>query len=384
MSFNAHNRKTLEQQLNRFPRSFRKRLRQLSGLDRRLGDLVVTFPAAAFALVSDYGTPDQRGQTVRLVRGGAGLRDVAKELGLPFWTRKLPPEAFRGRLEGIPDGPVFGARITNFVPEDPHAVADWLTWLIFAARTCDEDFALWVGGQRVAARAWSGAGPQALFPLAAYAWFSARDAELAGRDLVERPWAKNLAFTTAAGLAREWVDRVTLTASPKPKRRGPGRYSQRNGSGGYEFAVLQKRGELYAEGRAMQHCVASYVGLVESGQCLIFSVRLGAQRVATLEVRRRRSPRREFGIVQLQGPCNRPVTPGLRKAVEAWIEKHAIDPMAGATAGGPSVKVDPNRWRTIWRPYVEAKPWLARSGDMPSPDRLLLQAGQLSQVQSCQ
>lgn len=66
---------------------------------------------------------------------------------------------------------------------------------------------------------------------------------------------------------------------------------------------------LYAEGRAMRHCVYTYANLCWRGETTIWSLRLrvdsGEKRMATIEV----NPRKR-SIVQARGKCNQ--RPGTR------------------------------------------------------------------------
>lgn len=72
-------------------------------------------------------------------------------------------------------------------------------------------------------------------------------------------------------------------------------------NGEYTATALRSGLELFLEGRAMRHCVASYVREVMLGGTRIYSIRKGEDRVATLELH----PRGErFVPAQLKGPCN--------------------------------------------------------------------------------
>ena len=54
-----------------------------------------------------------------MVKEGRDLKRVARVLGLPLWTRRLPPEAFRAPFGDLPDGEVFNRKIVNLIPRDP-------------------------------------------------------------------------------------------------------------------------------------------------------------------------------------------------------------------------------------------------------------------------
>ena len=65
----------------------------------------------------------------------------------------------------------------------------------------------------------------------------------------------------------------------------------------HEFVALRTPTAIHAEGKAMHHCVASYVAAVVGGVSHIISVRKDEQRIATLELRDGR-------VAQLKGRFN--------------------------------------------------------------------------------
>ena len=145
----AKRERVIEKQIKRYAKGYQRRLRKLVKTSSRLGDLLYSFPAAAFAVVSGYGDHNRRGEAVVLVKDGADLRSVAVVLGLPTWTRRLPPEAFTEPLGNLPDNEAFNRKIVNFIPKEPAATAMWLNWLQAARAGCHEDFALWLAAQKI-------------------------------------------------------------------------------------------------------------------------------------------------------------------------------------------------------------------------------------------
>jgi hypothetical protein len=81
----------------------------------------------------------------------------------------------------------------------------------------------------------------------------------------------------------------------------------------YEFVALRTPTAIHAEGRAMHHCVASYVTAVLSGLTHIVSVRRDEQRVATLELY-------EGRIRQLKGRFNSLPAPGVLVAARQYAD----------------------------------------------------------------
>ena len=340
----------LETQIKRFERQYRKRLRKLTRRSSRLGDLLFTFPAAAFALVSGRADPDRRGTAVRLVLDGAPLDEVGKTLALPKWTRRLAPEAFALPLGVLPDNDRVNRQIPNLVPTQVDQLPAWLSTIGTAADVGDTNLAMWFARQKVYHDQPIWGVP--VEPLAVFAWYSAHRDTHGGR-MVPVIWQPKMRFATAVAALGAWFDRVVADLTRADQKRGPGRYSGKQKGGGYRFAQLRTAAELDEEGRAMNHCVGDYVHLVRSGECLIYSVRRGNQRMATLELRWSKGRHRAPVINQLQGYANQPVDRDLRRAVDAWLVGHG-----GVMPATPSfidnVSLDTTRWKAFWQPYVNA------------------------------
>ena len=78
--------------------------------------------------------------------------------------------------------------------------------------------------------------------------------------------------------------------------------------------------ELFEEGQAMRHCVASYAGSCSSGRTSIWSLRKTIEtgrviRLATIEVSNMRGT-----IVQVRGRCNRLPSKGELAILQGWSE----------------------------------------------------------------
>lgn len=342
----------IDAEVKRYPRAYQRRLRKFASVSPRMADLLVSFPAVAFALVSGYADADRRGAAVGKVKSGAPLSQVAQALGLPLWLRKLPPEAFIVPLEGVPHGDErFERSIVQFIPKAPEVMAGWLCWLIAANRACGSRFALWMASRRIYYRMYD-ASCESVLPLAAYAWFSARPREVRARELIRRPWQPSMGYRKAVEEAGTWVGRLADEARLPVRRRGPGRYSRRNAMAGLQFVVLQTAGQLADEGDVMDHCVGSYASKVATGGCIIISIRSGRQRLATMElVPRRVDPHKRYGLAQLQGPSNTRPTASVCRVVHDWLGRHAHDPFASDALACDS-GVDGGVWDGLWAPYV--------------------------------
>ena len=83
----------IEKRLRRFPLRHRPAVKAMAERHLHLADLAITFPALLFALAVPRSGFDST-PIIGAVIAGAPLRDLALQVGLPMWSRKLMPEAF--------------------------------------------------------------------------------------------------------------------------------------------------------------------------------------------------------------------------------------------------------------------------------------------------
>lgn len=87
----------------------------------------------------------------------------------------------------------------------------------------------------------------------------------------------------------------------------------------YMIKVPEDLAEIVEEGRAMRHCVGSYVGMVAEGHTSIYFLRtLDNKRVGTIEVNDGR-------VVQVFGPCNSVLDREAQNFVLEWAKQHGLD-----------------------------------------------------------
>ncbi len=153
-----------------FQPTCRRFVADLTRCSPALEDLCDSFPALLFALATGYATPARRERTFELILAGAPLREAADVLGVPWWLRKLPPQAFMAPLPRLPAEPEFTFRITGMIPREPRLTPTWLMRVTHAVEACGPDYALWLARQSELA-----APPEEFFMyLAAWAWFGER------------------------------------------------------------------------------------------------------------------------------------------------------------------------------------------------------------------
>jgi hypothetical protein len=340
----------LESQIRRFPRSFRRRLRKLVRGSSRLGDLLYSFPGLAFVLAAGGRAHDARGRAVKLVKDGQSLSKVAAALDLPLWMRRLPPEAFGEPFGTVPGSEGFVRRIVNEIPDKPDRMAMWLRWVLFGAEACGESFALWLARQRIYQAEDVERVP--LLPLAAFAWFSLEEGGGPARGLIAKPWYGTMRFRVAVEETRCWLERVVLDYCRAGGGATNGNWFKTRKVAGYRFMPLLTPGELIEEGGKMNNCVATYAAKAAEGACLIYSIRRGGRRVATMEIQPRGGTP---VIVQLWAAGNTNAGEDAWRAANGWLSKQGGYPLAGGNAFVHAALV-PSRWEAIWRPFWEATP----------------------------
>ncbi len=341
--------------LSRYHPSVRPALRRLVS-SPRAADVARVFPALAYELAIRRSTATQRHKALVLIEAGTEIKDVARTLGVPMWLRRLPPEAFDGDAIAYPRAELFSRRITNHLPLDVSESAMWLRSVTFAARACNDFFAIWLAQQNVFHTT---ADPERLFSaLAAYAWYSTAENTRA-HSLIVVPWRPEMAFDTAVCAAKCWLNRIRLVLQ---LREGvlTDPWLQRGEAMGLTFQPLLDGDDLLAEAHAMQNCADQYADRLARDKCRLFSVRRRGQRVATLEI----GPHlREAGVLtvtQLKARHNMPAALEIWQASHLWLSQQ---PQLRRTPpiAIPDRPFDGAIWQSIMAPYRLAQrgaPWL--------------------------
>lgn len=347
---------TLEGLMARFHGRRRTAVRRLAQRSPRLADLALTFPAALYALASRHGTPKRRERALALIEAGAPLREVSAALDLPLWLRRLPPDAFSGKLGAIPASDVFARRIANHLPTPSDHSAFWLKSVLFGARACDDAFALWLAQQSV----FHDEGePEHLFGLiAAYAAISAGPPSRA-KSLIVVPWRPEMAIDTAVCAAKSWLNRMRLVLQ---LREGviSDPWLEPGEARGYEFVPLLDDNAILAESQAMQNCADQYADRLARDKCRLFSIRRRGARLATLEIGPHPREAGVLAISQLKARHNLPATADVWQAAHAWLGNQTA--LKRATIGpAPERPLDAEVWTHLLATYRSQKggaPWL--------------------------
>ncbi|MGH1351683.1 MAG: PcfJ domain-containing protein [Methyloligellaceae bacterium] len=353
----------MEAQIKRFPEKHRSCIRRLVRQHDYTTDLLNSFPALAFALATDYGAEEDRNAALRLIKNGQPLRFISEAFGLPYWLRKVPPEAFQNKLAVFPMDPEFNRKIAGALPLQWNAMANWLEYVPKACAYANEEFAIWLSKQKIFKEEYSIA--LQIYTAAAYAWFSQRPETFAG-GLIEKAWSKSATYETVMQHVSLWLNNMKVklcfgSGGISDSWLSPGQV------GGYSFVPLLTADALKDEGQRMDHCVADYTLSVAHNGCRIFSVRRGGKHIATLEIQNHVEHPGIPAIEQLYGHSNAEVPQAVWQATFAWLAKQEEYKL-------PSYNNEPDLdvtiWKQLWAPYWEEKGENAWLPTEPSPNTI--------------
>jgi hypothetical protein len=330
-----------------FAPAYRRFVQELANCCRHVEDLADSFPALLFALATGYGTSAGRQAAFAHIAAGDPLRQAADVLGLPWWLRRLPAQAFTGPLGPVPSASDFSTRVVPLIPAQPAVTAPWLERVLYAYQAGHAEFALWVGRQ------FRGAKPQgserSFIELTAWAWH-ALNCDNPGHRLLRRSWEPGLSARRAAEEVGAWRQRIALHLCL-----GEGiadTWLAEGSALGYDFVALRTAHDFIAEAEAMDNCLDQYAKRLECGAVRVFSVRRQGRIVADLEIA---AHEHEFGmpmITQLKSARNRRAPLEAWQAAYAWLGSQSIRPAAPdlALLAGPR---HDQRLIEFWRPYLE-------------------------------
>jgi hypothetical protein len=318
----------------RFTLRHRQDIYRTGALSRRALQLVETFPIAALAIYADswpytdtMGGWDefkrlscQRAQqeqdAAKLVECGARLRDVAAALNFPLALRHVPPGA--AHLVGSvvlrhPD-------LIQWMPRQTPAAKIWLKSVGFAHNRGGDDLGRWIArhfseipGRR------NGVGHTVTDLVD---WVRAREGS--GREFVTRSFTPAMGLKAATQASQEWHEAVATHADCRQDLELPSPWFPAAKQGSFEIVPIVTATDLYREGQAMHHCVATYADRVREGACYVFSVRQSGERVATVSLVRDCA---RVLIEQVRGPCNSTPTTAMMTALRQWLRtRPAIQP----------------------------------------------------------
>ncbi|MBU6408644.1 MAG: PcfJ domain-containing protein, partial [Alphaproteobacteria bacterium] len=286
-------------QIQRYHRSLHTPLLNFALQSGPKADLCETFPAAAIVLVTEARTAAARALAEDVLSSRAGLARLAAVLDLPFWARRLPPEAFGATapeaMRRRADDVAFGRRLAAAFPPRCARGAPWADMVMHARAVASDEFAVWMALHT------ADFDVVRTDVLGAFAWHSV-NAQSPGAQHMGRRWRPRQSGFTAAQLAAEWLISLVLRAQklsshPAVAEKAPWR------ADGLEIHLLDTAERLVEEGRAMGNCIATYAARVALGRRALLSVRRGRNRIADVEVRLAPSGG-PLLVSELKGPRN--------------------------------------------------------------------------------
>jgi hypothetical protein len=328
-----------------FHPAYRPSILALTSAASELEDLAESFPALLFALVSGYADDKRRAQACNLICQGGSLRQAAEAVGLAWWLRKLPAEAFCAPLARFPSDPEFGLHIMNLLPCEPQRAASWLQRVSQALNTAGRDYALWI------ARQTDLAGPSEDFfaLLAAWAWFSGQPG-LLGHRLLRKPFAGDMSLRRAREELTLWRQRLRLIECLGPGIENP--WLADGSAGGFSFIALRTVDDFISESEILENCLDQYADQLRSGLSAVFSIRRGLRHVACVEIGIHDEEVTMPRVVQLRALRNRRAPPEIWQATFAWLGGQRLAPLAPERHLPNSAKRLAAR-RQMWRPYLD-------------------------------
>jgi hypothetical protein len=332
-----------QRRMEAFNPSYRRQIRSLTAGEPTLEDLADTFPALLFALCTGYGTAPKRQRSIELVRSGAGLREAAAALGLAWWLRRLPAQAFSEPVPTFPDTPDYALRIASLIPREAHRAPGWLRRVGQAQEAAGSDYALWMARQPEPD--WS---EEALTFMAAWAWFAGQPG-LLGHRLLRRPWSADMSFRRAREEMTAWRQRVRLIEYLGSGIETP--WLADASVGGFSFVALRTVDDFIAESDALDNCLDQYADRLNSGQTAVFSIRKGMRHVACVEIGLHDQEASMPAIVQLRGVRNRRAPPEVWQAAYAWLGGQRLEPLS-PERHAPKAMQRLSARRRLWQPYI--------------------------------
>ena len=337
-----------------YSRPFRRQIGAVAAQSSRLEDLAESFPGLLFALATGYGTAGQRARAIRLIEAGAPLKAAAETLGLPYWLRRLAPDAFQEHLRALPHGPEVCRRIGALIPGAGADVAGWLQRVSRAHRNCHADFALWMARQRRFPSDIEASSIEAL--LAAWAWHAGRP-DAPAHALLRKPWSETMSLKRSIAEAKLWSQRLNLAVALAGGVTDT--WFEHGTIRGFQFVPLRTLDDFLSEAAAMNNCLDQYGDQVRFSHTRIFSVRKGGRRIANLEI----GPHEDDALIprieQLRGPRNKRVPPEIWQATFTWLASQCYRPLPRELTQGERARRQQVS-RSLWRPYLDA---LAEGGD---------------------
>ncbi|MGH1350041.1 MAG: PcfJ domain-containing protein [Methyloligellaceae bacterium] len=346
---------------------------------------MLSFPGLLFALATDFGTEDARYMAYEKIYAGENLKNASESLSLPWWMRKLPPQAFETPLEGkLPDSEIFSKHIVNLIPEQEYDLPVWLRKVIRSYQLCDESFALWVAGiPLLYTRAHEVCeSDDTLELLAAWAWYS-QNTDTDAHQLIQTLWHPNMGIHKALDAAKTWYNRAKLVLFIGESGIQDC-WLEGDRINGFDIVPLRTAQDFITESQLMNNCLDQYADQIRFHRVRVFSVRREGTPIANIEIGPHEDDRTMPSIEQVRGPKNRRVNPLIWQLAYNWMGKQNFS----SRQNGPNWPriTTPANAHPLWQPFQQA---LHNAGiytqdlsifNLDKTEKLLLQLEDLAQI----
>ncbi len=334
-----------QRQLHAFTPEFARAVRDVANTAPALEDLAETFPALLFALATHYGEPAARIAACDIVIAGGTLKAAADRLCLPYWLRRLPPDAFQRPIGQLPDDPTFSLRIVNALPRQPGTAARWLQSISLANTANGSEYSFWFAQHARAVNTAMSEERQLL--MAAWAWFSSNPQCEAAR-LLRVPWTPQVGAKRALEEFNVWVQRIALAdwlahGAIKP-------WILDGSALGFRFVTLRSVDDFIETSDTLDNCLDRYADRMRLGDTTVAAISKNSKLIGCIEIGRHDVEPTMPIVVQVRGPRNRSVTPDVWQAAYAWIGQTPIEPLTQNRLTATTSERQKTR-RRLWQPY---------------------------------
>ncbi|GLR87938.1 hypothetical protein [Bradyrhizobium iriomotense] len=338
-----------ERRLRRYHPRFRGAVHAQAMRHARIADLAASFPALLFALAVPRPAFDPA-RALACVIDGRSLAEAAAAADLPFWLRKLPPEAFAGPIAKLPDGELFRRQIANHFPRSPKLAPTWLRVVTDVASLAHEPAALWIARELV--REPRRVNPARLRLISLWAWFSVQSVTF-GHELIRRPWTPDMGMAAALTAADDWITMIALHVNLGHEPIAD-MWLRAGQLAGYDFVPLDSVSAIIEEADAMRNCLRTYGANLAHNRSRLWSIRQNGERLATLRIGcQHRDPLPN--IIELEGAGNTKAPRELWWAARQWLQTHDLLQINTGQRRWGTTPLDRAAWLSLWRPY-----WLAK------------------------
>jgi hypothetical protein len=251
-----------------FKPALRVPLRRFAARHPACADLVISFPAAAVAIVTGTRGKARSQAAEAAVQDGLRRRDIAERLNLPYWMRRVPAAncdlAVPASLGFAPRTPA-EAKLPRLLPEGAFRQRSWLQSVFHLASYQDDDIFAWALEMAPLDRH---LGPD-LIDLTLACRFYASRPELPGARGLPAGLAPQNGFLRLLNAAVLWIRQIVhehlwrcqqaaFEAVPEAVFRG------------YRLRLVHRLEEIEEIAARYQNCLRSYAMMILNGTCYIY------------------------------------------------------------------------------------------------------------------